>query len=72
MQTNIDKEIADVDKIFPVIYQAYAEYEDNFVIHKLLELLREDYVAFREQLHKNLNPINQVVYKIANAMKAPK
>jgi hypothetical protein len=32
-------------------------------------LLRDDYISFREKLHKSLNPINQVVYKIINAMK---
>jgi hypothetical protein len=32
-------------------------------------LLKDDYLSLREKLHKTLNPINQVVYKIMNAMK---
>jgi hypothetical protein len=38
-------------------------------VHVLLELLREEFLVLREELHKVLNPMNQVVYKIANAMR---
>jgi hypothetical protein len=34
-----------------------------------LTLLQKNYVDLRLELHENLNPINQVVYKISNAMK---
>ena len=65
----IDKEIDHTYKIFPLVFHAYTEYENNITAHFLLQLLRDDYITFREKLHKSLNPINQVVYKIVNAMK---
>jgi hypothetical protein len=68
-QNQIAEEINDVIKAFPIVFKAYANYENNTVVHILLQLLREDYLVFREELHKNLNPINQVVYKVANAMR---
>ncbi len=69
IQNNIEKEVAQAYKVFPIAYHAYSEYENNFPIHFLMELLKEDFYIFREKLHEVLNPINQVVYKISNAMK---
>lgn len=68
-QNNIYQEISQAHKVFPIAFHAYSEYENNFPIHFLLELLKEDFYIFREKLHNVLNPINQVVYKISNAMK---
>lgn len=68
-KNQIQKEIEDAYKVFPVAFKAYSEYENNITIHIYLELLREDYNLLREWLHKSINPINQVVYKISNAMK---
>lgn len=68
----IDYEIENSYKVFPIAYQAYSDYENNISIHVLLELLKEDYNVLRESLHKSINPINQVVYKISNAMKLKK
>lgn len=65
----IDKEIKHVYKVFPLAFNAYKQYEDNLTTHLLLELIKKDYIALRENLHNSLNPINQVIYKIANAMK---
>lgn len=65
----INEEIENINKIFPVAFKAYSEYENNITNHILLELLREDYNLLRESLHKTINPINQVVYKISNAMR---
>lgn len=67
-KSEISKEIIDIYKTYPVAFKAYSEYENNITIHILLELLREDYKLLREWLHKSINPINQVVYKISNAM----
>lgn len=69
IKSDIDTEVSNAYKIFPIAYHAYSEYENNFPIHFLMMLLREDFYVFREKLHKVLNPINQVVYKISNAMK---
>lgn len=66
---DISLEIEQAYKVFPLAYHAYWEYEDNFPVHFLLELLKEDYQELRQKLHQVLNPINQVVYKISNAMK---
>ncbi len=68
-KNQIQKEMDDAFKIFPIAFKAYSEYENNITIHIYLELLREDYNLLREWLHKSINPINQVVYKISNAMK---
>ncbi len=65
----INKEIEDAYRAFPIAFKAYSEYENYITSHILLELLRQNYLKFREELHKNLNPINQVVYKISNAMR---
>ncbi len=66
---SINNEIENTYKTFPVAFKAYSEYENYITVNILLELVREDYLVFREQLHKTLNPINQVVYKISNAMR---
>jgi hypothetical protein len=65
----INEEIERAYKVFPLAFDAYSQYEDNIQIHLLLELLKEDYITYRKKLHQTINPINQVVYKIANAMK---
>ncbi len=65
----IDVEITRSYKVFHIVFQAYTEYENNYTIHALLELLREDFLVFKEKLHWSISPINQVVYKIANAMR---
>ena len=64
----LNKEIKNTYKVFPIAFQAYTEYENNITIHFLLELIKEDYKILRDKLHKSLNPINQVVYKMRNAM----
>ena len=67
-ENNIDEEIVHTYKVFPLAYHAYTEYENNIIVHYLLELIKDDYILVREKLHEVLNPINQVVYKISNAM----
>ena len=69
LQSSINSEVNQAYKVFPLAYHAYSEFENNFPIHFLLELLKQDFISFREKLHKVINPINQVVYKISNAMK---
>ena len=64
----IDEEISNSFKIFSLAYHAYSEYENNFIVHVLLEIIREDFIVLRDKLNSTLSPINQVVYKIANAM----
>lgn len=65
----ITLEIERAYKIFPIAYQAYSEYENNLPTHILLELLKDDFRLFRKKYHQAINPINQVVYKIHNAMR---
>lgn len=66
---SIDSEVEQAYKTFPIAYQAYSEFENNFPIHFLLEIVKEDFTIFRDKLYQTLSPINQVVYKISNAMK---
>lgn len=65
----LDKEIENTYNVFPVVFHAYTEYENNIIIHFLLDLLKEDYLVFRDKIHLVLNPLNQVIYKISNAMR---
>lgn len=69
IQLALNNEIIKINKIFPLAYYAYSEYEDNYLLHLLLTLIKQDYVIVREQLAKVLWPINQVAYKIKDAMK---
>lgn len=55
-------------KVFPIAYQAYTEYENNYPLHFMLEVIREDFVILRKALYQTLMPIAQVWYKIINAM----
>lgn len=64
----INLEIEHTYRVFPLAFQAYTEYENNITIHFLLNLIKVDYINLRKSLHKALNPINQVIYKISNAM----
>lgn len=68
IQRSIDKEIEHSKQIFSLSYHAYTEYENNLPIHLLLQLIKEDLMIYRDKLYQALNPINQVVYKISNAM----
>lgn len=68
-KVELNDEIAHTYKVFPLAFHAYTEYENNITIHYLLELIKEDYIVLRDNLHKVLNPINQVIYKISNAMR---
>jgi len=68
IQTDIENEKLHSYKIFELAFQSYIEYENNLPQHILLELIKQDFVIYREKLHKTLNPLNQVLYKIVNAM----
>lgn len=68
-KSQIENEITKAYDLYPIALKAYNDYETNLPIHDLLTLLQKNYVDLRLELHKNLNPINQVVYKISNAMK---
>lgn len=69
INNEIDNEVTKIQKVFPLAYYAYSEYEDNYLLHLLLTLIKQDYVLARDQLSKVLWPINQVAYKIKDAMK---
>jgi len=64
----IQEEINHTDKMYDFAYNTYIQYENYLQIHILLELLKEDFIIFKTKLRWSLNPINQVVYKIINAM----
>lgn len=67
-KTKINYEISRAYYLFPLSYHAYTEYENYYPIHILLLLIKEDFISFREKFHKVISPINQVWYKIINAM----
>ncbi len=64
----INKEIEHIYKVFPVAFNTYSLYENNFIIHLYLQLIKADFWVLRRKLHEALWPINQVGYKIVNAM----
>ncbi|MDQ7022852.1 MAG: hypothetical protein Q9M97_04955 [Candidatus Gracilibacteria bacterium] len=55
-------------KVFNIAFETYIDYENNHPVHILLELIKEDFIVLRRKLHEAISPINQVVYKISNAM----
>jgi len=63
----IQQEIDNTIKIFPLAFTAYSQYENNISIHYMLELIREDFIIFRDRLHKTLWPISQLIYKAINS-----
>lgn len=67
-KTKINYEVSRAYYLFPLSYHAYTEYENYYPIHILLLLIKEDFISFREKFHKVISPINQVWYKIINAM----
>jgi len=64
----VAREISQTYKVFPIAYQAYTEYENNFPIHFLLEVIRADFTVLRQSLYETLMPIAQLWLKIINAM----
>lgn len=68
MEQQIAEEIAHTYKVFPIAFQAYSEYENNFPIHFMLEILRGDFIVYRNVLYKSLMPLAQLGLKVINAM----
>ena len=68
LQGRIKAEEEHIYDVFPVVFHAYGEYENNLAAHIMLELIYGDYFILRQKLHDTINPINQVGYKIMNAM----
>jgi len=67
-QQLINDEISHTYKVFPLAVSAYNEYEDNFPLHFILEVIRADVVLLRQKIYEDIMPIAQVGYKIINAM----
>lgn len=67
-KNQIAQEISHTYKIFPIAYQAYSEYENNYPIHVLLEVIQWDFLILRQLLYQNLMPIAQLGLKVINAM----
>lgn len=67
-QALIAEEIAHTYKVFPIAYHAYTEYENNFPIHFLLEIIRADFMILRDRMYETLMPIAQLWLKVINAM----
>jgi hypothetical protein len=49
-------------------FETYVDYENNYPVHVLLEIIKEDFKILRRKFHEAISPLNQVVYKISNAM----
>jgi len=68
VRQEIAEEIAHTYKVFPIAYHAYSEYENNFPMHFLLELVRADFIVLRQSLYQAIMPLAQVWLKVINAM----
>ena len=68
IQADIAEESAHSYKVFPLAYHAYSEYENNFPIHYLLEVIRNDFLVVRNRFYWTLMPLAQLGYKVINAM----
>ena len=66
-QKEIVDEMSHSLKLYPLAFDSYVQYDSFFRLHIMLELLKEDYIVFRDKLNNALYPINQVIYKIINA-----
>ncbi len=64
----IANEISRTYKVFPLAFHAYSEYENNFPIHFLLEVIKWDFLILRQLMYQNLMPIAQLWLKVINAM----
>lgn len=62
------KEIQHTKRVYEVAFQTYSNYENNLIVHILLEMIENDFMQLRNKLYAAISPINQVVYKIINAM----
>lgn len=67
-KNEIGEEISHTYKVFPIAFHAYSEYENNFPIHFLLEVVRGDFLILRKLMYQNLMPIAQLWLKVINAM----
>jgi hypothetical protein len=47
-------------RVYPLAYYAYCDYENNFPVHFLLDIIKEDFTLLRENLYAVLMPIAQV------------
>ena len=72
LQNKIQQDIIEEEnhsaKVFDMAFATYIDYENNHPVHILLELIKEDFIVLRQKLYEAISPINQVVYKISNAM----
>lgn len=69
IQTAIQMEIDQAYQTFPLAFQAYSEYENNYAIHFMLQVILDDFIVYRQKLHQALTPFNQLAYKLSNVMK---
>jgi len=67
-KNEIANEISRTYKIFPIAFNAYSEYENNFPVHFLLEIIKWDFLILRQLMYQNLMPIAQLWLKVINAM----
>lgn len=67
-QKEIVEEEIHSEKVFNMAFETYVDYENNYPVHVLLEIIKEDFKILRRKFHEAISPLNQVVYKISNAM----
>ena len=71
LSSTINSQLDKAYDSFPIVFTAYSEYENNYKVHKINELLIVSFNLYKTALYRALSPINQVIYKIINAMEKP-
>lgn len=68
IQAEISAEISHTYRVYPMAYKAFVQYESNYPIHFLLEVIRADFLILRKTMYETLMPIAQLGIKVINAM----
>lgn len=71
LQETIEKDMEKAFNVHKLSYTRFNDFLNNLILHMWLEWLRIRIDLFREYLYKVLWPMNQLPWKIINAMKNP-
>jgi len=68
IKQSIENEKQHSYEMYNMAFNAFSQYDSFLAIHIMLEIIKQDYIVFRDTLYSEISPINQVWYKIINAM----
>jgi len=68
IKQNIENEVQYSYNMYNMAFDAFSEYDSFLAIHIMLEIIKQDYIVFRDTFYSAISPINQVWYKVIHAM----